>query len=181
MVMVRALFPTGLPRGKKEACARCMKIVDRSEKTVHAARSENQTMKPAIRRFPRMNVASHIALARCLLGGIEYRRREMWRGMPQCQNFQRGAHFRHFADLLQVEGGNTHTAARLADRQPLRLKPAEGLANRHMARFELVGDMVLPKTAAGREFAVDDALGKHPAYTAGNGVVGIPAHVRSLE
>ena len=64
--------------------------------------------------------------------------------MPKRQNFQRRPHLRHFANLLQIEGCDPHATARFADCKSLRLQPAEGFAHGHVARSELLGNMVLP-------------------------------------
>ena len=70
-------------------------------------------------------------------------------GMAQRQHLERRPHLGDLLDLAEIERGDPHAAARLADRQPLRLEPAKGLAHRHMAGVELVGDMILPQPAPG--------------------------------
>ncbi len=96
----------------------------------------------------------------------------MRRGVAQSQNLQGGAHFRHFPDLADVEGGDPHTASRLRDGKALRFQPPEGFAHRHMAGVELRGDMVLTQFRAGFDLARDDAVCEDAADAGCDGFAG---------
>ena len=81
--------------------------------------------------------------------------------MAQRQHFECCPHFGDLLDLTQIEGGDAHAAARLTDRQPLRLETAEGLSHRNMAGLEFLGDMVLAKPGSGLDHTGDDAIRQH--------------------
>ena len=97
--------------------------------------------------------------------------------MAQRQNFERGAHFRHFLHFGEVEAGDTHAAARLAHRKPLRLEAAERLAHRNVAGAEFLGDMVLSQPRAGLDLACDDAVGQRPGDSDRQRVFFLCAHI----
>ena len=118
-----------------------------------------------------------VALPRRLFGSVEDGGGEVAGGVFQRQHLQRRPHLRHFAHFGDVEGGDAHAAARLADRQALRLQPAECLAHRHMTRLEFLGDVILPQAGAGREFAAHDAVGQHAADPSCDCVFDVLAHL----
>ena len=94
-------------------------------------------MKAAVRLFPFAHIARGVAGPRRLIRRIQHRRGQVRGGMAQGQNLKRGAHGGDLLDLVQIKARHPDALARLADRQPLRLEPAEGLAHGDVAGAEL--------------------------------------------
>ena len=180
MVVIRPFFPAGTPGGKEKTGAGRMQIIDGGKQARHGAWGKDQPMEAAVGLLPGMDVGRGIALARRRLGGIENGGGHVPDGVFQRQHFEGGAHFGDFAHFGEIEGGNAHAPARLADRQPLRLQPAEGFPHRHVAGLEFLGDMVLPQARARWQFAAHDALGEHPADAACDCIFRFPSHARSV-
>lgn len=171
MLVIGVRFPVGSPVRKKEAGARGMQVVDRCEQPWHGTRFEDQPMEVPIGRLPASHVTSLVTGLAGLLCLFEHGGREMRRGVAQGQDLQHGSHLRHLRHLRKIEGGDANATTRLADREPLRLQPAECLPYRNVAGVELLGDVVLPQPRAGSDLPGNDAVGKNPAYPDGQRVL----------
>ncbi len=95
----------------------------------------------------------------------------MWGGggrMAQCKHLKRGAHFGHFANFVNVEGGNAYAAPRFGNGEALCLQPPEGFTHRHMAGLEFLGNMILAQFGAGLDLARNDTIRENAADAGGN-------------
>ena len=176
VVVVGPRLPCRLPRREQEARAGGMQIVDRGQQPRHRTRFKDQTVKAAIRFLPFADIARGVARPRRILGRVQNRRGQMRGSMAQRQNLKRGAHGGDLLDLVQIKARHPDTLARLADRQPLRLEPAERLAHGDVAGAEFLGDMVLTQPGPRLDLAGDDAIGQHAADAMGKSVFGSAGH-----
>lgn len=101
-------------------------------------------MKGPIGLFPRLDICRLIAGPNSILGLPEDGLRQMRSGMAESKTLKLRPHLGHLPDFIQVEESNANPPPRLADHQTLGLEPAKGLTNRHVARAELPGDVILP-------------------------------------
>jgi len=92
--------------------------------------------------------------------------------MAQRQHLQRRPDLHHLAHRPLVQRRHAHAAPRLADRQALGLQALEGLADGHMARPELMGDVVLAQRRIRRQLAGHDPLGQDMGDPVGDGLLG---------
>lgn len=90
--------------------------------------------------------------------------------LPQRKTLELGTHQCHFPHFLQIEGSHPHAAAGFADRQSLCFQLAERLPDRHMARTEFLGNVILPQFRTRLQLAGYDPVGKNTADAVGDGV-----------
>src|SRR5947207_14211957 len=86
------------------------------------------------------------------------RRRQLRRGVPQRDHFERRAHLRDLLDRIGVEPRDPNAATRHGDDEVLGFQLPKSLADRDMARVEFARDMVLPQWRVRLQRAADDAF-----------------------
>lgn len=177
MIVIGARLPIGAPGGEQETGAGVMQIVDRRDQSRHLARCQDHAVKGTVRDLPLPHVPGMFGgMCGIFSSGKQYRR-DSGSGMSQRQGFQRRAHFRDFAQLRHIEGGDTVSPTGLTRGKPLRLKLPERLAHRDMAGTELRGNMILPEPGIGRDDASNDPFGKCGRNAGGDGFARLTGHI----
>lgn len=176
MIAIRWRLPFRAPAREEKARTGRMQVVDAAHQARHIAGLKDQPVKASVGLFPGLHVGCMIACARCFLCLIKDFPCQVWRCIPKGHGLQCGPHARHFANLSGAEARNAYSAAWLADRETLRLKPTKGLAHRNMAGPEFGSDMILTQFLTGCDGARDNAIRKSATNPVGQGFFDTACH-----
>ena len=163
-------LPTGgAEDGKYDSGVRELQLIEHRDQSRHSAGGDQFLVKDSIGLLPFDHCSRTIPLQHRAFDLLERRGIQSGRGVRECEGFEGGANLHDLLRGDMIERGHLHSAARLADGQPLHSQELEGFADGHVTGFELFGDMILTERGVGRHFPRDDSLGEGAGDSFGGG------------